>query len=56
MSYAVSDISLFSITFRHILVVYNFLKTTIVAVLLAVMYFLYTIFFFKIQFLKQLSV
>lgn len=38
------------------LVVYNFFKTTLVAVLAMLVYFLYTIFFFKIQFLKQLSV
>lgn len=38
------------------LVIYNFFKTTLVAVLAMFVYFLYTIFFFKIQFLKQLSV
>lgn len=41
---------------RHLAVVYNFFKTTLVAVFLMFVYFLYTIFFFKIQFLKQLSV
>lgn len=41
---------------QSVLVFYNFFKTTIVAVSLAVIYFIYTIFFFKIQFLKQLSV
>jgi hypothetical protein len=41
---------------RNIIVLYNFLKTTILALLLAVIYFIYTIFFFKIQFLKQISV
>lgn len=40
----------------NVVVLYNFFKTTMVAVLLGVIYFLYTIFFFKIQFLKQLSV
>lgn len=40
----------------HGLVFYNFFKTTIVALSLMFIYFLYTIFFFKIQFLKQLSV
>lgn len=41
---------------EHILVVYNFFKTTIVALTAGVLYLIYTIFFFKIQFLKQLSV
>lgn len=40
----------------NILVIYNFIKTTIVSLILMSLYFLYTIFFFKIQFLKQLSV
>lgn len=40
----------------NLLVFYNFFKTVLVAILLMVVYFLYTIFFFKIQFLKQLSV
>lgn len=44
---------LFTMSF---LIVYNFFKTTLVAVLTMLVYFLYTIFFFKIQFLKQLSV
>lgn len=35
---------------------YNFFKTTLLSLLLAFLYFFYTIFFFKIQFLKQLSV
>lgn len=41
---------------QNVLVFYNFFKTTLVAVALAFIYFLYTVFFFKIQFLKQLSV
>ena len=41
---------------RHSSVIYNFFKTTLVAFCLMFIYFLYTIFFFKIQFLKQLSV
>lgn len=41
---------------QNILVFYNFFKTTLVAVVAMFIYFLYTIFFFKIQFLKQLSV
>lgn len=40
----------------HLIVFYNFFKTTLVAVFFMVSYFLYTIFFFKIQFLKQLAV
>lgn len=35
---------------------YNFFKSTVLALFCAIIYFLYTIFFFKIQFLKQLSV
>ena len=46
----------FKLVMQNTLVIYNFLKTTLVAVLLMVIYFIYTIFFFKIQFLKQLSV
>lgn len=42
--------------FSNLIVFYNFFKSTLVAVLLMLIYFLYTIFFFKIQFLKQLSV
>jgi hypothetical protein len=37
-------------------VFYNFFKTTLLSLFLAFLYFFYTIFFFKIQFLKQLSV
>jgi hypothetical protein len=42
--------------FRHFLSIYTFFKTTLISILLSLVYFLYTIFFFKIQFLKQLSV
>lgn len=42
--------------YSHLLSIYNFLKTTLISILLSLIYFLYTIFFFKIQFLKQLSV
>ncbi len=42
--------------YSHLLSTYNFLKTTLISILLSLIYFLYTIFFFKIQFLKQLSV
>lgn len=41
---------------EHIVVFYNFFKTTIVALTLSILYFMYTVFFFKVQFLKQLSV
>lgn len=40
----------------HLIVIYNFFKTTLVALLLSLLYFIYTVFFFKIQFLKQLAV
>ena len=46
----------FKLLSSNILVFYNFFKTTLVALILTALYFLYTIFFFKIQFLKQLSV
>jgi hypothetical protein len=46
----------FKLFSQNMIVFYNFFKTTLVAVLLMVIYFIYTIFFFKIQFLKQLSV
>lgn len=42
--------------FKHILVIYNFLKSTLLALLASSLYFFYTIFFFKIQFLKQLAI
>ena len=35
---------------------YNFIKTTFLSILLAIIYFIYTVFFFKVQFLKQLAV
>lgn len=41
---------------QHILVVYNFLKSTLVALFFMILYFIFTIFFFKLQFLKQLAV
>lgn len=41
---------------RNGIVVYNFFKTTLVSVALMCLYFLYSIFFFKVQFLKQLAV
>lgn len=47
---------LFKLSTRSFLVFYNFFKTTLVALTLMFVYFVYTIFFFKIQFLKQLSV
>lgn len=46
----------FKLFVQHTLVFYNFFKTTLLAVTLAVIYFIYTVFFFKVQFLKQLSV
>lgn len=41
---------------QHLLVFYNFFKTTLIVLLCTLIYFVYMIFFFKIQFLKQLSV
>jgi hypothetical protein len=35
--------------------IYNFFKYSILSISIALLYFLYTIFFFKIQFLKQIS-
>lgn len=46
----------FKLAIQNTLVFYNFVKTVLLAVTLMFLYFLYTIFFFKIQFLKQLSV
>jgi hypothetical protein len=55
-SYSYDSNIFFKLIASNFLVIYNFFKTTIIAVVLMVVYFLYTIFFFKIQFLKQLSV
>jgi hypothetical protein len=41
---------------QSFVVFYNFFKTTIIALTLSIIYLIYTVFFFKIQFLKQLSV
>ena len=46
----------FRLIFSNLAIIYNFTKTTVIALTLCLMYFIYTIFFFKIQFLKQLSV
>ncbi len=46
----------FKIFYKHMGVFYTFFKTTILAILLTFVYFVYSVFFFKIQFLKQLSV
>lgn len=55
-NHKIEDNFYFKLAVSNILVFYNFFKTTLVSVLLMSIYFLYTIFFFKIQFLKQLSV
>ena len=44
------------LVYKHFLVFYIFIKTTLLAVTLSVIYFMYTIFFFKIQFIKQLAI
>lgn len=46
----------YKLAMQNVLVFYNFFKSTLIAVTLMFIYFVYTIFFFKIQFLKQLSV
>ncbi len=46
----------FRFFFKNLGVFYNFIKTTILSLMLGFIYFVYSIFFFKIQFLKQLSV
>lgn len=56
LSYTEESDFFFKYFFKHTSVFYNFIKTTLVSLLLVVIYFLYTIFFFKIQFLKQLAV
>jgi hypothetical protein len=40
---------------QNFLVFYNFLKAVLVAFIFLFFYFVYTVFFFKIQFLKQIS-
>lgn len=55
-TFKLEDNVFFKIAMSNIIIIYNFFKTTLVAVFLMVIYFLYTIFFFKIQFLKQLAV
>ncbi len=40
----------------HITIYYNFIKTTIIAILCALIYFFYSVFFFKVPFLKQLAI
>lgn len=54
--YKIDENILMNIFIKNILVFYNFFKTTLIALTLSVLYFIYTLFFFKIQFLKQLSV
>lgn len=56
LKFSYEDNFFFRLAISNIIVFYNFFKTTLISVLLMVVYFLYTIFFFKIQFLKQLSV
>ena len=41
---------------RSIIIIYNFFKTVVFSIVLSIIYFIYATFFFKIQFLKQLSV
>lgn len=41
---------------QHISILYSFVKNCCVSLLIASVYFVYTIFFFKIQFLKQMGV
>lgn len=42
--------------FNHLIVFYNFFKTTLISIFLTLLYFIYTIFFFKLQFVKQLAI
>lgn len=51
----VSDIEQKLMT-QHFLLFYNFIKTTLIAICASLLYFIYTIFFFKLQFLKQIAV
>lgn len=55
-TFSIEDNFLFRSFTSNCIVFYNFFKTTLVSLFLAFLYFLYTIFFFKIQFLKQLAV
>ncbi len=54
--YTVEVNELKQFTLQNFIVFYNFIKTTVLGLTLALAYFIYTIFFFKIQFLKQLAV
>ena len=42
--------------YQHVIIYYNFIKNCIISITLAIIYFVYTTFFFKVQFLKQLAV
>lgn len=56
LEYSFTDNGVVKFIFQNILVFYNFFKATLIAALLMILYFLYTVFFFKIQFLKQISI
>ena len=55
-SYTESPDVYFELYVKNIIIIYNFVKTTVIALTLSFIYFIYTVFFFKLQFLKQLAV
>eukprot|EP00919_Chromeraceae_sp_WS-2016_P024912 GHVR01058879.1.p1 GENE.GHVR01058879.1~~GHVR01058879.1.p1 ORF type:complete len:183 (-),score=12.98 GHVR01058879.1:437-985(-) len=42
--------------FFNFIYIYNFFKTILLAILLMLLYFIYTVYYFQLQFIKQLSV
>lgn len=56
LKYSFENSNNFRLILTNVAVLYNFFKSTIVSLLLMILYFIYTVFFFKIQFLKQLAV
>ena len=41
---------------NHIIIFYNFIKSVVIALFLSFIYIIYTVYFFQIQFLKQLAI
>lgn len=55
-NYNANDYYFYKLSVKHLIILYNFFKSSIIAISLCTLYFIYTVFFFKIQFLKQISV
>lgn len=54
--YTIQLFSVQQLFVKQWLVLYNFFKSSIIAIFIMILYFIYSAFFFKVQFLKQLSV